>query len=516
MADTQGAVGHTATVRLCGDDTAVRDRLMSVATEAATDTPVVTVGSTGIPDIEPLVALSRGGVTDFLAHPDEATLSDVISAFEDGTLAADHADFSVTHEETQWTFPAPDVGPLAVGIRRALARCGWVVPDAPTDYDAFAYEHAREAGDDATARLRRLSLLGRGRGDGRTDQPITKAWDTARESAGDPVVVVNANESDPRNQTDRTLLCGAPIDSIDAALAVAELVGEDAPADVVCYLNEADELAQKRVRDAVAALEAEFSLSNPPEIVVGPDRFIAGEMTMALEAMEGKDRLEARLRPPTPDVFGLYGRPTVIHTPRTLAQVREAILSPDRFDAGSADPGTRLVTVTGGDSTATVELATDDSLSAVQEAVTFEGALKLACVGGQFGGLTRTLDVSANAPTLLDTNLGTDGAVELFGAHTCPVALAGTRSRFAAEENCGRCVPCREGSTQLVTLLRNVYDGEYDNGKIRELARVMRETSTCDFGQLASRPVTTAMAAFEHEFIEHAAGRCPTGVCEEV
>ncbi|WP_332898165.1 NADH-ubiquinone oxidoreductase-F iron-sulfur binding region domain-containing protein [Haladaptatus sp. CMSO5] len=515
MADTQGAVGRSSILRVCGDGEA-SDRLRAVAAQTATDTPVVAVGSTGLSGIEPLVALTRDGATEFYTQPDDDTLSDAISEFEDGTLADDHADFSVTHEATQWTFPVPESGPPSVGVRRTLGRCGWVIPDAPADYDAFAFRHAQEVGEEATTRLRTLGVLGRGRGDGRTDQPITEAWDTARETAGDPVVVVNANESDPRNQTDRTLLCGAPIDILDAALAVAQVVGEDEAADVVFYLNETDELAQRRVRDAVAALEAAFDLPTTPEVVCGPDRFIAGEMTMALEAMEGNDRLEARLRPPSPAAYGLYGRPTVIHTPRTLAQVREALLSPDHFDADSTDPGTRLVTVTGGEASATVELAPDDSLSAVQDAVSFSESLKLACVGGQFGGLTRTLDVAANAPALLDANLGTDGVVELFGADTCPVALAGTRSRFAAEENCGRCVPCREGATQLVTLLRSVYDGDYDDGKIRELARVMRETSTCDFGQMASRPVTSAMAAFEREFIEHAAGRCPTGVCEEV
>ena len=106
--------------------------------------------------------------------------------------------------------------------------------------------------------------------------------------------------------------------------------------------------------------------------------------------------------------------------------------------------------------------------------------------------------------------------VELLGERRCLVALVGERARTASEENCGRCVPCREGSKQLTELLREVYDGDYDGAGIRELGRVMRRTSICDFGSEAPRPVLTAMNAFEEEFSAHADGRCPAGVCTGV
>ncbi|WP_394352038.1 NADH-ubiquinone oxidoreductase-F iron-sulfur binding region domain-containing protein [Halorussus amylolyticus] len=141
-------------------------------------------------------------------------------------------------------------------------------------------------------------------------------------------------------------------------------------------------------------------------------------------------------------------------------------------------------------------------------------SFKLAVVGGQFGGLTRDLDVPASAPALRGAGLGTEGAVELFGDDACPVAVAGTRTKFAREENCGRCVPCREGSKQLTDLLREVYDGAYRREKLGELARVVGETSICEFGQAAARPVATAIAEFDAEFAAHADGRCPSGACD--
>jgi NADH-quinone oxidoreductase subunit F len=176
--------------------------------------------------------------------------------------------------------------------------------------------------------------------------------------------------------------------------------------------------------------------------------------------------------------------------------------------------GTRLFTVAGDvDAPATVELSTGATLDAALPAVETVEGRKAACVGGVFGGLTRSLDVPASAPGLESARLGTNGVVELLGESTCMVALAGSRATFAREENCGRCVPCREGSTQLVGLLRDVYDGEFADGMLRELLRVVRETSLCGFGRDAARPVTTAMEAFETEFTAHAAGRCPAGTC---
>jgi NADH-quinone oxidoreductase subunit F len=251
---------------------------------------------------------------------------------------------------------------------------------------------------------------------------------------------------------------------------------------------------------------------------------------MALEALEGNHRLEARLRPPYPSEEGLYGRPTLVHTPRTLVQVREVLADDDSGSSESPSaPGTRLFSVaadesdgsegSGGDgedkrsAPTTVELVAEEDLSTVREAIAFDGHLKAACVGGVFGGLTRTLDVPARANALRAAGLGTNGVIELFGEDECMVAFAGNRAVFGEEENCGRCVPCREGTKQLANELRAVYSGEYESEGIRELLRVMDTTSICSFGRDAARPARTAIEEFEVEFRAHANGRCPAGVC---
>ena len=490
------------------------DEIRSVADE----TPVVETGPTGIEALEPLVCFTREDRTAFYPGAITGRFESLTETFERGEIPTDDAIAVVEHESAPSSFPTPEDGPLAVGRRRVLGRCGWVEPASIPDESAA--ELASDDPETALSRVQEIGLLGRGRGDWSADETVTDEWGIAHNAAADedrePVVVVNANESDDRNETDRTLLEAVPGEVLDGALAVAELVGAD---DVVVYCNENDDRARERVheaaRNAEETLVGRLGRDDRPEVVVGPDRYIAAEPTMALEAMEGNDRLEARLRPPSPAEHGLYGRPTVVHTPRTMAQVRRAMLRPDEFDDDDADPGTRLVTATGDvDATATVELPTGGSLEDVRDAVDVEGRFKMACVGGQFGGFTRSLSHSPSAPALAGAGLGTEGVVELLNEDNCVLATAGRRANFAMEENCGRCVTCREGTQELTNMLRDIYSGEYRDAKIRELTRVMGETSICQFGRTAIRPAVTGMSEFEREVAVHAEGRCPSGECQ--
>ncbi|MWG35353.1 NADH-ubiquinone oxidoreductase-F iron-sulfur binding region domain-containing protein [Halomarina oriensis] len=469
---------------------------------------VTAVGPTGVERSGPLVTATVDGRTAFFTDPDRETVRGLAESLADEELPTDGADGVVGHDIGVGTLPTPDGGPLSVGTRRVLGPCGWVAPD---DLDALG----GPTRGDPRQEVREAGLLGRGRGDGAPDRPVVDEWDRANDADGDSVVVVNANEADYRAEGDRLLLESAPLTVLDGALLVARAVEAT---DVVVYLNEDDATARQRVEDAIAALgEHDGRDDVVPEVVAGPDQYTAGEMTMALEAMEGADRIEARLRPPYPSEHGLYGRPTVIHTPRTLAQVRSLVRDAEAFGSRSEsdDPGTRLVSVAGDVAhRVTVELPTGASLSRAREAMDVEGRFKMACVGGQFGGLTRSLDVPASAPALAAADLGTNGVVELFDTGQCAVETAGSRARFARDENCGRCVPCREGSKQLLDLLRDVYDGSYEADMLRELTRTMATTSTCAFGSEATRPVTTAMDDFETEFRAHAEGRCPSGACD--
>jgi len=485
---------------------------LSTAIREATDAAVRSVGTTGASALEPLLLVSRDGTTAFFAECTAAGATDVVSRLDDGGLPEGEADAVVDHDEQPGGLPVPPLSPLDLGTRSVLSPCGWVRPTVPEDYRS-AGGFATLSTDASDLREAARAVPGRGWGDASADEPVGETWDGVAAAGGDPAVVVNAHGS----PGDALVLESAPFLALEGALAAARAVGAG---DVVVYLVATADLARERVETAVEELPDEGRSGIDVRVHTGPDEHRAAEPTMALEAIEGNHRLEARLRPPAPDTEGLHGRPTLIHTPRTLAQVVRA--------AGGASP-TRLVTVRGdggdargdggavrGDEEATIELPEGASLSVAGDAVDAGGSVKAACVGGQFGGLTPDLDIAASADDLAAAGLGTDGVVDLLGEDRCVVAYVGEKARYGKAENCGRCVPCREGSTQLTALLREVYDGSFRRGDVEELLRVMRSTSVCAFGSHMTRPVATALEHFEAEFAAHADGRCPAGACPEL
>jgi NADH-quinone oxidoreductase subunit F len=485
---TDSADGPTLRVTVSGATD--RDRLDAVC-DRAERTAVVETGPTGAPN-GPYAYATVDGRTALYAAVTDSTLERLLDACEEGSLPTAEAE-AVTDGDGP---PRPTEGPLSVGTRRVVEGCGW---HPPTTVPNPVAPEVRADPESAFETVEEIGLLGRGRADAAADEPLAESWRRIRESGDDPVVVVNTADADPETRGDRLLAAAAAGRLHDAARAVAAVVGAE---DVIVLAPAEDSLVSERLEAA-----GEW------HVVAAEDDFRLGEPTMALERLEGNDRIEARRRPPGPEEWGLYGRPTAIHSPRTLLQAAELWRNPEAFDADAADPGTRLVSI-GGDvaAPATVELQTDVPLSRALSAVDSPADARFA-VGGRFGGVTRSLDVPVSAPALAAAGLGSEGVVEVLGPDRCVVASVGERAAFAREENCGRCVPCREGSKQLHEALRAVYDGEFDAAAIRELSRVMATTSLCEFGETAARPVRTALEDFEGEFRAHADGRCPAGAC---
>lgn len=479
-------------LRIAGD----RDGSLAAAADAA-DCRVARVGPTGVPAAEPLVTITRDGRTAAFARCSAERVADLADGLPDSFESiADDADTVVGHDETAADLPPDALPGFDAGVRRVLGGCGWRRPTSAADHEAAggfadsAGETVLDAGDD---------LRGRGWGDWCHDDYLRKTWETARDADGRPVVVVNGHGT----PADELLLDGAPFEVLDGAQSLAAAVSADR---VIVYADDEDATAVETAREAVAAYP---DPAVPAEVVTGPPEYRAGEPTMAIEAIEGNHRLEARLRPPGPEEHGLFGRPTLVHTPRTLAHLAVTLRE------GTA-LGTRAVTVVrDADREATLELPESATVGDAVSAVDPGNDPKAACVGGRFGGVTADFDIALDPVALSDADLGTEGTVEVLSDDRCLVEFVGRRARFAADENCGRCVPCREGTTQLTNLLRDVYDGEYDREGIEELVRVMASSSICAFGVDAGRPVRTALDEFESEFETHADGRCPTGSCSQ-
>lgn len=478
--------GEQFTVRF--SDTAHQTALTERVGE---DCTVRAVGSTGRPELEPLGTVTSGGRTALYADHTTEQLGEVISAcLAESAVDAGGPLAVVDHGTDQRRFPLP---PSLAGRNAVLGGCGWRRPTSPGDHeDAGGFADA-DPGDVLGVGE---TLAGRGWTDVAQDEPVANQWRRALSADGDPVVIVNGHGT----RADRLLLESAPFEVLDGANALADALGATR---VIVYIAGADERARRITEEAAG----EFPDPEAPiETVAGQDIYRAGEPTMAIEDIEGNHRLEARRRPPGPATFGLDGRPTPVHSPRTLAQLsvglREGV------------PETRLVAVEGDVSApAVVELGEEASLEDALGAVELTDDWKAASVGGQFGGVTDSLSIQPDHESLTAAGLGTDGVVNLLGEGRCVLEFIGKRAAFAADSNCGRCVPCREGTTQLAELLREIYDSEFDRAKIEELVAVMATTSLCEFGVAAARPARTALEAFEDEIEAHADGHCPAGRC---
>lgn len=469
-----------------------QDLLRSVP---AADCPVVNVGSTGIAAVEPLLVATRAGTTAFYERCSAERLEAVVSSVDEtGDVASAEPDAVVEHEQNPSNLPSAQLPGLRAGDRDVLGACGWRRPTDPADHEAAggfvdsSPETVLETG---------TSLHGRGWGDLCHDDPVGETWRSVRAGDGDKAVVVNAHG----NPADTLLLSSAPFDVLEGAVALARTVDAER---IVVYASADDDRAVEVAREAIENYpDAPVDI----DIATGPAAYRAAEPSMAIEAIEGNHRLEARIRPPDLDEVGLFGQPTLVHTPRTVAHLAVALRT------GSV-PQTRAITVTNDDTApATVEVPETETLEAAVDAVDVSGSFKAAAVGGTFGGITSDLDVGVGPDALSAADLGTEGVVHLLTDDRCVVEFVGQRTQYAAEENCGRCVPCREGTTQLVGLLRDVYDGEYDTEGIEELTDVLTTSSICSFGVQAGRPARTALEEFESEFEAHAEGQCPAGSC---
>ena len=474
---------------------------------------VARVGPTGITGLDPLVSATSGGETAFYANVDPALVTEITADLAEGSVGVVGDPLAVAgHALGPATFPLAPATPLGVGNRRILGGAGWHRPTEPADHDA--------AGGFVDATLEDVvsgadGLQGRGWGDWCQDSDVEPALDRARDAFGEAAVVVNAHGTatsvghsgadTDRPTADALLLESVPFAVLEGADHLATAVDAER---VVVYVSEADETAVERVRTAAEHYPDPVT---PFEVVTGPAVHRATEPTMALEAIEGNHRLEARLRRPG-ELPTLNGVPALVHTARTVAHLARRV----RAEDVGGHAATRLVTVSGDvEAPATVELSETASLDAALDAVSLAGEFRAAAVGGRFGGLTDSLDVSCSPGSLAAGGLGTEGVVEILGADRCLVEFVGRRAQLAADTNCGRCVPCREGSTQLTELLRDVYDGDFERGAIAELLRVMDGSSVCAFGVEAARPVRTAVEEFGEEFESHADGRCPAGACFE-
>jgi formate dehydrogenase iron-sulfur subunit len=393
--------------------------------------------------------------------------------------------------------------------RLTFARCGIIDPLSLDDYRAHGgwrgLERARSLGSSKTLEeVTRSGLRGRG-GAG---FPTGIKWKTVADTAADQkYIVCNADEGDSGTYADRMIMEGDPFLVIEgmaiAGLAVGATKG-------YVYIRSEYPDAVRVMRRAVALSPIDgFEI----EIRVGAGAYVCGEETSLLESLEGK-RGQVRAKPPLPAHKGLFGKPTVINNLISLATVPSILADGAEHYAAlgmGRSRGTMPIQLAGnvrygGLFEAAFGLTLGDIVHDIGGGTHSGRPARAVQVGGPLGAyFPRAL---FDTPFDYEAFAAKDGLIGHGGVvvfdHTVDMAR---QARFALEfcaiESCGKCTPCRIGSTRGVETMDKIIRGERPMANlnlIADLCQTMKFGSLCALGGFTPYPVLSAIQHFPEDF----------------
>jgi len=423
--------------------------------------------------------------------------------------------------------------------RIVLARCGHINPEVIDDsIDSGIYRAApRVFGEMSPAEVREEIKTAGLRGRGGAGFPTGVKWGfCANVEADQKYIICNADEGDPGAFMDRSILEATPHQVLEGMIIAGYAIGATkgyiyARAEyplAIKRLGIAIEQAREKgfLGSRVFGSEFDFDIT----IFQGAGAFVCGEETALIGSIEG-GRGMPRTRPPFPAVKGLWGRPTVINNVKTLATVPEIINRGAGWFAHigtEKSPGTAVFALTGKVANCgLIEVPMGTPLRKIifdiGGGIVDGGRFKAVQTGGPSGGCLpeEFLDTPVDFESLAKAGsiMGSGGMV-VMDESTCMVDLARYFLDFTQKESCGKCVPCRMGTKQMLEILEDICEGRGepdDIPKLMELAEAVKEGSLCGLGQTAPNPVMTTMKYFRHEYEAHVyEKRCPALKCKSM
>ncbi len=387
--------------------------------------------------------------------------------------------------------------------RIVLKNCGVI---NPRDIDTYlaqggfrAWEKARKEMTPGAvgAEIKASGLKGRG-GAG---FPSGLKWELAgKEAAEEKFLIANADEGEVGTFKDRYVLQHDPFTLLEGMAIAAYAIGAR---KAYIYLRAEYRYLLEGLKDAVNQVKGKGFLEHSEvEIREGAGAYICGEESALMDSIEGK-RGEARFRPPFPTSRGLWGKPTIIHNVETLMNIPSIIFhGAGWFSAIGTEQskGTKLFSVSGDvEKPGVYELILGSSL---RELVEMAGAkeVKMVQVGGATGGIVPYSMI--RTPLAYETVLGS-GAVTVFDESREILDFVHRTMEFLAEESCGKCTPCREGTEAMMEILGRLVSGDgkqEDLQNLEDLSNAMMLSSLCGLGQAAAIPVLDTLKYFRNDY----------------
>jgi formate dehydrogenase iron-sulfur subunit len=416
----------------------------------------------------------------------------------------------------------PDAIPWFAGQQRlTFERVGIVDPASVADYVQHGgYQGLTQALAMAGAQVVQAITTSGLRGRGGAAFPTGIKWKTVLDqSTAQKYVTCNADEGDSGTFSDRMLMEGDPFTLIEgmtiAGLAVGATQG-------YIYLRAEYPRAHRALRSAIAAAYQAHYLGGDVagsgkrfdlEVRLGAGAYICGEETSMLESLEGK-RGEVRVRPPLPAIKGLFGQPTIVNNVVTLATVpwimAHGAQGYANFGTGKSR-GTLPIQLAGNIKRGgLVERAFGLSLRELLYDYGGGSAtgrpIRAVQIGGPLGAYVPPSQfdtvIDYEALSAIGALLG-HGGIVVFDDTVDMARMARYAMEFCAIESCGKCTPCRIGSTRGVEVIDRILagtDGERNVRLLEELCDTMVQGSLCGLGGMAPFPVQSALKHFREDF----------------
>ena len=342
------------------------------------------------------------------------------------------------------------------------------------------------------------------RGLGGAGFPAGRKWRIVRDQEAPRIMAVNIDEGEPGTFKDRYYLERDPHRFFEGMLIAAHVVGTDS---IYIYLRDEYAGIRESMESELAKLKA-----NPPcelphiELRRGAGAYICGEESAMIESIEGK-RGMPRLRPPFVAQVGVFGRPTLEHNMETLYWIREIIEKGGEWFTShgrNGRKGLRSFSVSGRVKKPGVHLAPagitikeliEEYCDGMADGHEFYGYFP----GGASGGILPASmgDIPLDFDTLNEYGcfIGS-AAIIVFSDADNARDVAKNAMSFFEHESCGKCTPCRVGTSKAVKLMSKA---EWDQPLMNELSKTMMDASICGLGQAASNPMNSVLKYFPDE-----------------
>ena len=514
-----------ATARVCeaascvsGNSPDITTRLQELTADQG-DVLIKRVGCLGLCAAGPLIEIAETGeLLEHVSPDDVQPVLDVIEAVPADAQRQEQAPFF----EKQ--------------VRVATENFGLIDPESLDDYVAAGgFQALRRVLSEMTSAEVRDEVSESGlRGRGGAGYPTGLKWTTVAKANGDrKYVICNADEGDPGAFMDRSVLESDPFRVIEGMAIAAFAVHAN---EGYVYCRAEYPLAVKRLRTAIRLAQRagylgenimDTSFGFTLQIRLGAGAFVCGEETALIASVEGR-RGTPRPRPPYPAVSGLWGNPTLINNVESLASVVTILRDgPERYAAigEGKSTGTKVFALAGrvvntGIAEVPMGMTLREIVYDIGGGILDDAPFKAAQTGGPSGGCipAEFLDTPVTYETL--TELGSimgSGGLIVMDDTSCMVDVAKFFQDFSREESCGKCTPCRVGTSQMYMLLDQITRGEAtedDLAQLERLAGIVQKMSLCGLGQGAPNPIFSTLRYFRDEYLAHIVDKtCPAGVC---